>query len=191
MGVETNTGDLTGEIVNRYTGSIDIDIDECSKILQSFIGVQEQTPPIFSAIHIDGKRAYEYARQNKEVVIPTRQVEITKIVLDKIEKNKLSFAVTCGSGTYIRSLARDIGKKMGVYAHLSGLRRISSGVFNVINAKLIDEIEMNDAKPIDGFLSFAQKIQLSKEQYKLFFKRKYFFRATTIPDGFERHILEF
>ena len=96
-----------------------------------FIGEVDQTPPMYSAIHIDGERAYKLARRGEEVVMPSRRVRIDGIELLTYAWPTAEIRVTCGKGTYIRSLARDIGKSMGTGGHLTGLRRLSVGIYDL------------------------------------------------------------
>jgi len=101
---------------------------------RKFIGEIDQAPPIFSALKKDGKRLYEYAREGKEVAIPTRKVNLSEFEITKIEFPEISFRIVCSKGTYIRSIAHDFGKALGSGAYLSSLRRTKIGVYNVDNA---------------------------------------------------------
>ena len=101
---------------------------------ESFIGEIEQYPPIFSAVRKDGKRLYEYARSGQEVEIKPRKIEIHEIEILSIDLPKVDFRVKCSKGTYIRSLANDLGVKLGCGAYLSALRRTKIGEYNVNNA---------------------------------------------------------
>lgn len=108
---------------------------------KSFEGIIQQTPPVYSAIKIDGKRAYEYARKNEEVEIKSRKIEIFYFKIVKIEMPEVSFEVKCSKGTYIRSLARDFGLKLNSGAYLSSLRRTHIGEYCVDEALKIDAIK--------------------------------------------------
>lgn len=101
------------------------------EVLTRFVGNVEQVPPIFSAIHIGGQRAYKLARQGKQVEMPSRIVRIDAIELLSYDWPIATIRVTCGRGTYIRSLARDIGKALGVGGHLASLRRTAVGEFTI------------------------------------------------------------
>ena len=103
--------------------------------LQSFIGKITQAPPKFSAIKINGQRAYKLARQGKDFEIPSRQVEIYSIEILDYNYPELKIRVHCSSGTYIRTLAEDIGRKLGTGAYLTALRRTKIGSFNIQDAK--------------------------------------------------------
>ena len=106
-----------------------------SEILESFVGKITQTPPRFSAIKINGQRAYKLARQGKDFEIPSRQVEIYSIEILNYNYPELKIKVHCSSGTYIRTLAEDIGKKLGTGAYLTALRRTKIGNYNIQDAK--------------------------------------------------------
>ena len=109
------------------------------KISYNFIGENLQTPPIFSAKRINGKRAYKYARNNEEIILKPSLVTIYNLELKVVDKNTLSFNCHCSKGTYIRSLARDIGLFLDSGGHLISLKRIKSGNFSLEMAKSLDE----------------------------------------------------
>ncbi|WP_034988573.1 tRNA pseudouridine(55) synthase TruB [Bartonella senegalensis] len=127
-GEERSTDDLEGEIT--HTSLKRPTREEILALLPQYTGVILQTPPQFSAIKIAGNRAYDLAREGKNVEIPPRQVEIEtfKLIEMKTKEHSL-FEVTCGKGTYVRSLARDIGRALGCYAHIADLRRIAVAPF--------------------------------------------------------------
>ncbi|UII26971.1 tRNA pseudouridine(55) synthase TruB [Fulvivirga maritima] len=104
-----------------------------------FTGLIEQTPPIFSAIKVNGKRAYEGARKGEDVKLKSRQVEIKAFEITSINLPEVSFRIVCSKGTYIRSMAHDFGQALGVGAYLSELRRTRIGDFSVDDAKTIEE----------------------------------------------------
>lgn len=101
---------------------------------KTFVGVQKQTPPIFSAIWVAGERAYDKARAGEEVELKSRQIEITKFEIEKIEMPEVFFRIVCSKGTYIRSIARDFGHALKSGAYLSSLRRERIGEFDVRDA---------------------------------------------------------
>jgi tRNA pseudouridine55 synthase len=121
FGEERSTDDLEGEVVasadKRPTRA------EIEALLPRYTGRIEQIPPQFSAIKIDGNRAYDLARDGETVEIPAREVEIHRITLLGTDGNTADFEVECGKGTYVRSLARDFGRDLGCYGHISRLRR--------------------------------------------------------------------
>ena len=134
LGYTTSTEDATGEIIVREEVEDGLAEDAVDAVLQSFIGKIQQTPPMFSAVKIDGKRLYEYAFEGKVIDRPSREVTIhsiertSELQYDDVEKTvRFSFDVKCSKGTYIRTLAVDIGAKIGFPAHMSKLTRVDSG----------------------------------------------------------------
>lgn len=109
------------------------------KTAESFIGEQEQIPPVFSAVKKDGKRLYEFARAGKDVDIKPRTIHIHAFDITEIKGFNVNFKIVCSKGTYIRSLAHDFGKALESGSHLSALRRTKSGDFNVDEAQSIDQ----------------------------------------------------
>lgn len=119
------------------TGHIDSELLE--KVRVSFLGVQHQFPPIYSAKQIDGKRAYEFARAGKAVEMREVQIEILDFTIDAARFPEVDFKITCSKGTYIRSIAHDFGQRLFSGATLIALRRTQSGSFQIENAKSVDE----------------------------------------------------
>lgn len=120
-GEERSSDDLEGEVTN--TSDKRPTEEEIRALLPNYTGVISQVPPQFSAIKIAGERAYDLAREGEVVEIPSREVEIHRLTLLKAETNRAFFEVECGKGTYVRSLARDFGRDLGCFGHISGLRR--------------------------------------------------------------------
>lgn len=142
LGVISTTGDREGDIT-RQSPSKPSEKDVLAAV-NSFLGKIKQTPPAYSAIKIDGQRAYKLARAGRDVKIEPRQIQIYEITDVKYAYPKLSFSVRVSSGTYIRSLAEDIGQKLGVGAYLSALRRTAVGDFQSKSIKGIDKIQIAD-----------------------------------------------
>ena len=116
LGIKTNTGDIEGNVIEeKEVKDSLLDSEYVKKHLKTFIGKQKQVPPVYSAIKVNGKKLYEYARKGQNVEIEPRSIEIYEIELMKIDKaNKtIFFKVNCSKGTYIRSLCEDIAKKIG------------------------------------------------------------------------------
>lgn len=140
IGESTPCGDLEKEVDQRW--DIDhITNDMIEEARKQFIGKIEQTPPVFSAVKIDGKRAYDYARSDQEVKMKSREIEIMELEFTRIEMPEIDFRVVCSKGTYIRSLAIDIGKTLGVGAYLKNLCRTKIGDFHLENAWEIDDLK--------------------------------------------------
>lgn len=133
LGATTPCFDMEQEVDKTYP--IDhITEDMIHRTSQEFIGVQEQTPPVFSAIKIKGKRAYDYARNDEDVKIKPKTIEIKELEITRINFPEVDFRVVCSKGTYIRSLARDFGEKMNSGAYLAALRRTKIGNYDVKDA---------------------------------------------------------
>lgn len=138
LGATTPSYDLETEI-NENFATDHITEDQVELVRLKFLGEQKQTPPVFSAKQIDGKRAYEFARAGVEVEMKQADICIYELELKLTDQNQLIFNVECSKGTYIRSLAHDIGKALESGAHLIELRRTKSGDFLVKEAKSVDE----------------------------------------------------
>lgn len=143
LGTTTETEDSYGEIVeeavvDRFPS--EIEIDNC---LESFLGEITQVPPMYSAVKVNGRKLYEYARANEEVERPSRQVYIHEIekLASNPEEHTFQYRVVCSKGTYIRTLSVDIGKKLGYPAHMSFLERTQTGSFTKENAVTFETIE--------------------------------------------------
>ena len=140
LGSTTESYDLETPINKIY--NIDhISSKELNEVKKKFLGITNQTPPIFSAIKKDGKRLYEYARNNEKVLIPKREIEIRKLDLDIQNFPEIKFMVECTKGTYIRSLVHDIGISLKSGAHLTSLCREKIGEYSLNDAMSIDYFE--------------------------------------------------
>ena len=129
LGSTTTTDDEEGAVTE--TRPLTVGLAEIEAALPQFIGEIAQRPPTFSAVHVGGRRAYDLARRGAAVELPTRQVQIARIAVLDWRVPDLTLEVTCGPGTYIRSLARDLGAALGCGAHLAGLIRTRSGRFSL------------------------------------------------------------
>ncbi|NOX32912.1 MAG: tRNA pseudouridine(55) synthase TruB [Deltaproteobacteria bacterium] len=146
LGLETDTYDLTGKTVFTARKALmdALKKEDIKEAVKSFAGIQDQVPPAFSALKHEGQPLYKLARQGKKILKPPRQIEIFNIKVMNIELPYLDIEVFCSSGTYIRSLAFDIGQKLGVGAHLSKLCRTGSSAFKLEDAIELDAFEMLD-----------------------------------------------
>ncbi len=140
LGEERNTDDVEGVVISKAKGFLPPGENEIEKIVASFEGEQMQTPPVYSALKIKGKKAYELARKGKEVKLKPRKVVIYSIKLVSYKFPILEIETTVSSGTYIRALARDIGKKLSSGAYLKNLRRTRIGKFDIKKAKKLEEV---------------------------------------------------
>lgn len=133
MGLLTDTLDITGNVLEEVEVP-SVSFMELEKTLQSFVGKYEQEVPLYSAVRVQGKRLYEYARENQKVALPKREVEISKITLLNLQQDTFSFVVRVSKGTYIRSLIRDIGVKLQIPMSMQNLRRLHQGMFSIDKA---------------------------------------------------------
>lgn len=155
FGTSTDTLDAEGEV----TGRSDVRATEADilAVLPRFIGVIEQIPPKYSAIKIDGKRAYDLARAGEAVEMKTRQVRVDDLRLISHTGDQASFAVDCGKGTYVRSLARDICEALSVEGHVSRLRRTRVGPFTLERSLTVDVLQnlCDGARADEGLLPLS------------------------------------
>ena len=146
LGFSTTTEDASGEVVDEKGVDRDITKDEVLNVLHSLTGEIIQTPPMYSAVKVNGKRLYEYARQGMVIERPSRKITIHKLELlsDIVHTNhtvSFRFRVTCSKGTYVRTLAVQIGEKLGYPSHMSDLIRVSSGEFKLQQCMTLEELE--------------------------------------------------
>jgi tRNA pseudouridine55 synthase len=141
LGATSSTGDIEGEITPK---SAQKSLKQALEaVLDTFLGEISQIPPAYSAVKIGGQRAYKLARAGKTVEMEPRRVKIYSITDVKYDYPKLSFTASVSSGTYIRSLAADIGEKLGTGAYMSSLRRTQIGQFDLKNALKIDDLSLS------------------------------------------------
>ena len=174
LGIRTETADVEGKVIEKKEVTAEmLNKDNIEEKLQQFIGKQEQIPPIYSAIKVNGKKLYEYARRGQEVELKPRQIEIYSIQLVGInEKEKqISFKVKCSKGTYIRSLCEDISKKLGTVGYMKELNRLQAGEFYIKDAVTISEMkEKIEAGNLENIITIEEifknnpQIQLEQEQ---------------------------
>jgi len=140
LGATTPSFDMETEEDATYPTS-QINRENTEELLKEFTGEILQVPPLFSAIHVNGKRAYNLARKGENIEMNARPVFIKEIELQKFSSSEIVLRVVCGKGTYIRSLARDIGRALNSGAYLTALRRIRIGDFKVEEAMTIEEFK--------------------------------------------------
>ncbi len=160
LGVETDTYDITGKIV--FANTLNEDEIYIKERIKRFIGKSSQIPPIYSAIKIKGKKAYEYARNGENVFLKPREIEIFNIddIDVNLRKRQVSFVVSCTKGTYIRSLVHDIGIKLGCGATMIELKRLKTGDFDIN-----DSIDLYEFLNLE-YLDMLDKIVSIEELYK-------------------------
>ena len=150
FGTKTDSFDRTGQIIGQADKIITE--DELKKTLLLFTGEIEQVPPIYSAIKVDGKKLYEYAREQIQVEIKARKISIREIELLHFEFPNAKIRVACSKGTYIRSLCNDIGEKLGTFAHMTSLIRTKSGPFHLDKAISLEQLEALSSEEIKQHL---------------------------------------
>jgi len=138
LGEVSSTGDPEGEIM-PVKGS-DPKLEEVEEALQKFVGEIEQTPPAYSAIKVNGQRAYKLARAGKEVQLEPRKIRINRLELADYNYPEVRFVADVSSGTYIRSLVEDLGQALGSGAYTSALRRTKIGEFSIKESKTVEEL---------------------------------------------------
>ena len=167
FGSTTDTLDAWGEEIARDNRVVTK--DEIQSVLPSLIGNIDQIPPIYSAKSVDGRRAYDYARKGIELDLPAKSVTIYDIKIIDGNDNHFRFEITCGAGTYIRAIARDIAKALGTYAYMNSLLRTQSGLFDLENSVDIKEFEkdpFNYLIPMEKALSFLPFFEIPIEYRK-------------------------
>lgn len=190
LGIKTDTKDITGKILKEEKAIISKEnIEEC---LKQMIGTYNQTVPIYSAVKINGKKLYEYARNNEEIELPKRKVTIKELKLISditYEKEKTKFKIKChvSKGTYIRSLIEDIATNLNTIGTMENLKRTKQGNFQIANANTIQDIENNKFKiyPIEEILEKLYKIEMTDD---LYFKIK---NGSIIKNNYNHDIVAF
>ena len=168
LGTSTDTYDSRGQTTAEADWA-GVSRDQVAEALQAFTGKFDQVPPMYSAIHHNGKRLYELARQGIEVERPARPVEVMSLQIVDFSAPEIVLDLECSHGFYARTLAHDMGEKLETHAHLTGLVRTQAGVFRIEDAvtieQVVDEAESGDwrnlATPIDSTLQHLGKITLS------------------------------
>jgi len=146
LGIKTDTGDTEGSVIEEKSVPKEaLEEKNVAEVLNGFLGKQEQMPPMYSAIKINGKKLYEYARKGQVLEVKPRPIEIYAIELEKVDLSELeiSFKVHCSKGTYIRSLCEDIADKLGTVGYMKELNRVKVGKFEIEQAITIEELENN------------------------------------------------
>lgn len=172
LGYETDTYDTEGKKTKIYDGIIEYDEQNVRDVINSFIGIQDQIPPMYSALKVNGKKMYEMAREGIEIERKPRRVEIYSIRDITIKGQMITFYVEVSSGTYIRSLVRDIGEKLSFWATMTKLIRTRIDKHSLENAFLFEEIEKTENKEelvidIESLFDYEQITLLKNELLKL------------------------
>lgn len=165
LGKKTNTGDLTGEVVESK------EIPELSKskicgIFPGFLGKSMQIPPLFSALKVKGQAMYKYARKGIEIERKPREINIFQMDLVSFEKDEITFIAKVSKGTYIRTLGEDIAEKLGTVGHLTKLTRLAIGPYSLKDAKRSCEVSEKDLIPISKMLEHLNSFEVEGELAK-------------------------
>lgn len=191
LGVTTTTGDAEGEIV--HTTSVELDQSQIEAALLKFRGIISQVPPMYSALKHQGKPLYAYARDGVDVERAARQVTIHDIRLQRFKQDELEIVVECSKGTYIRTLAEDIGNSLGCGAHLQSLRRLSTGHFQLEDAATLEELEAMTAEerdrmllPVEASIEYLPRVNLDEESTYYLRQGQRIWKSGAIPSGLLR-----
>lgn len=179
LGVETDTEDISGTVISKQ--EVTLTSEEVEEAVLSFKGKSMQIPPMYSALKVNGKKLYELAREGKEIERKPRPIEIFEIKIMEMELPYLTVEVTCSKGTYIRSLARDIGKKLGVGGCILELKRTRVRDFLIKDSITLEELEKRKAEnsieeilmPVDTVFSDYKEILVKKEGHPLIYNGNY------------------
>lgn len=168
LGIDTDTQDISGKVLREYGDTeamrFKVSDEEIRKAAAGFTGAYEQLPPMYSAIKVNGRKLYEIAREGKEIERKTRQVSIYSIQIQSIEFPRVKMRVECSKGTYIRTLCKDIGDKLGIFGCMEELARIKSGPFSVEDAMKLSDIE--EAVEKGNIRSYIIPVEKMFEEYR-------------------------
>lgn len=188
LGIQTTTGDAEGEVI--ASKSVNITASEFEQACQQFLGEISQVPPMYSALKHDGKALYEYARAGVEIARTARQVTIKNITVDAFSGADAVISVTCSKGTYIRTLAEDIGKMLGNHAHLTDLRRTQTAGYDLAKAMTIEAVEAlaleeRDTKllSVDSAIAVLPQVVIGEDSAFYFKQGQAVWQSGKIPEG--------
>ncbi len=166
LGIQTDTDDAEGEII--ASKKVNISELEAENAILNFLGESDQLPPSYSALKHKGKPMYKYAREGIKVKKSARKISIKNIQNILVDLPRVSFDITCSKGTYIRSIARDVGFRLGCGGHLSRLTRTSQGKFMLSEANSLDEINLTHLISLEKAFEDLDFIQLNRNDCNLF-----------------------
>lgn len=167
LGEKSSTGDTEGEIIEKKKVPL-LNEEQIKQVLKSFEGKQMQTPPIYSSIKINGKKAYEYARKGQNIQLEPRPIEIMKISFIKFENNVLKYEVQCSKGTYIRVLCEDIAERLGTVGLMKNLCRTRVNEFDIEDSCKIEQIAKEKIISIEKVCNIKPKIELDDKNKEKF-----------------------
>lgn len=166
LGIKTDTLDITGNIIEEK--EYKVTEEQIKEVLNSFIGPSIQTTPIYSAVKVNGKKLYEYAREGKSVELPKREIDIKEINLISYNNDEIRFETTVSKGTYIRALIDDICKKLDTVGTMSTLKRTKQGEYSIDNCSSIEDIEQGNYKllTVEEVLKDFETIEIDDNLYE-------------------------
>ena len=180
LGIKTDTADVEGNVIEEKSVNTDnLNTDNVNSVLRSMIGKRKQRPPMYSAIKINGKKLYEYARAGKDIEVPEREIEIYNLQLIDLDvDNKLlTYEIHCSKGTYVRTVCEEIAEKLETVGYMQDLKRTMVGDFKIEEAVTIDELRencenekflSNTVITIEKFFADNQTIKLNAKDIRLF-----------------------
>lgn len=182
LGSTTTTADAEGEVLTR--SEVSVEASQLAGVLGRFVGDIVQVPPMYSALKHEGKALYEYARAGIDIPRKGREVTIHEIVLERFEGEMLELVVRCSKGTYIRTLAEDIGQALGCGAHLAGLRRLKTAHLGLEDAVTLEQLEAlaPEARgalllPVDATITDLPKVMVDDESAYYLKRGQYVWKA--------------
>lgn len=188
LGITTTTADAEGEILTR--SEVKVSKSQLHQTLKQFIGDIIQVPPMYSALKHEGKALYEYARAGVDIARKAREVTIHDIVLERFEGDLVEVVVSCSKGTYIRTLAEDIGHALGCGAHLAGLRRLTTGHLKLEDAVTIEQLEAMSMetrdqalRPVDATITDLSSVTVDEESAYYLKRGQYVWKSGFRQDG--------
>lgn len=188
LGIQTTTGDAEGEVI--ASKPVNITAAKFEQVCQQFLGEISQVPPMYSALKHDGKALYEYARAGVEIPRAARQVTIKNITVNTFSGCDAVISVTCSKGTYIRTLAEDIGNMLENYAHLVGLRRTQTAGYDLADAMTIEAVEAlavteRDTKllSVDSAITILPQVIIGADSAFYFKQGQAVWQAGKMPEG--------
>ena len=165
LGIKTDTLDTTGTIIEKK--DYNVSENQIKEVLNTFLGTSIQTTPIYSAVKVNGKKLYEYAREGIQVELPKREINITNIELLSYKDDEIIFKTTVSKGTYIRALIDDICTKLNTVGTMSNLQRTKQGNFSIEDSYTIEDIQKGNYKllSIEESLTNLEQITINEELY--------------------------
>jgi tRNA pseudouridine55 synthase len=191
LGVRTTTGDAEGEVVQA--SPVQVSPEQIEAVLTSFSGPIAQVPPMYSALKHQGKPLYAYARDGVDIQRAARQVVIHAIRLLRFARDELEIEVDCSKGTYIRTLAEDIGNALGCGGHLKSLRRLATGHFRLKDALTLEQLETMSAEerdrsllPVDASIAHLPQLALDEASAHYLQQGQRVWKSGVVPAGLFR-----